>query len=253
MKPEKKEEPEIYHTPFGSTTIPPYPEIDLSPYTIETTTLGDSQRHFITTTNPGTFWTYTGSAGETRHVYYPPKHWEPYSTTLNYKDFMRKIGKEEEADVELFSDKSTDGTVHLVFCRNTQDLSIDKILTTLSAAKGKLMYDLVHFAIKEIQCKMTPLVKRHIIDAGKKLKMYGKEPPIIASFDEYGNRLPDHIEIGNDRGITVSVVDPKYYGEIYLELKAICPKEDSYKTISYQDYATSHSTILDGKYDTPFF
>ena len=89
----KKEEPEIYHTPFGTTIIPPYPEIDLSPYTIETTSLGDNTRRFITTTHPGTSLTYTDFTGETRHVYYPPKHWEPYSTTLT--NWKRGGGKSE--------------------------------------------------------------------------------------------------------------------------------------------------------------
>lgn len=94
----KKEEPEIYHTPFGSTTVRP-PEYDLSPYsiepeTIEVTSLGDPYRSYIQSPfTTGTSLTYTGSTGETRHVYYPPKHWEPFSTTLDYEDFMKKNWK----------------------------------------------------------------------------------------------------------------------------------------------------------------
>ena len=38
MKKKKKEEPEIYHTPFGSTTVKP-PEYDLSHYSIEPETM----------------------------------------------------------------------------------------------------------------------------------------------------------------------------------------------------------------------
>ena len=38
MKKKKKEEPEIYHTPFGSTTVRP-PEYELGSYTIEPKTM----------------------------------------------------------------------------------------------------------------------------------------------------------------------------------------------------------------------
>ena len=225
MPRKKKEEPEIYHTPFGSTAIPPhlYPEIDLSSYTtIETTSLGDSQRHFITTIHPGTSITYTGSTtGEARTIYYPPKHWEPYSSTIGYEDLMKQIGKEEEAKVNIVSKKSTNKNEHIVFCKDSSDLSVERILITLSAAKGKLMLDIVPIHIKEIQCKMTPIVKKHIIEASKKLKMYGKKSPIIPSFDEYGNRLPDQIEIGDSKGIIVKIVEPEEYGDTYFELKAI--------------------------------
>jgi hypothetical protein len=100
-------------------------------------------------------------------------------------------------------------------------LSVERVLTTLSAVKGRLMFEIAPIHIKEIQCKMTPMVKKHIIDASKKLKMYGKKIPIIPSFDEYGNRLPDEIEIGDSRGITVQIVDPESYGNVYFELKAI--------------------------------
>lgn len=221
----KKEEPEIYHTPFGSTTIriPPYPEIDLSPYTIETTSLSDDTRRFITTTHSGTSITYTGSAtGEAQTIYYPPQHWEPYSSTIGYEDLMRQLGKEEEAKVNIVSKKSANKNERIVFCKDFSDLSVERILITLSAVKGKLMLDTapIHI-IKEIQCKMTPMVKKHIIEASKKLKMYGKKSPIIPSFDEYGNRLPDQIEIGDNKGITVKIVEPEEYGDAYFELKAI--------------------------------
>lgn len=228
-KKKKEEESTIYHTPFGSTTIPPYPEIDLSsyiPYTYETetTSLSDDIRRYITTTYPGTSITYTGSAtGEQQTIYYPSTHWEPFATTttLDYEDFMRKIGKEEEAKVNVISKKSVDSDEHIVCCKDMIDLSMERVLTTLSAVKGRLMFEIAPIHIKEIQCKMTPMVKRHIIDASKKLRMYGKKSPIIPSFDEYGNRLPDEIEIGDSRGITIQIVDPESYGVAYFELKAI--------------------------------
>lgn len=215
MPRKKKEEPEIYHTPFGSTTIPPYPEIDLSPYTIETTSLTDDTRRFITTTHPGTSVTY----GDARTVYYPPKHWEPYSTTLDYEDFMKKIGKEEEAKVKLevqnFRDK------HIVYCKDNIDLSPEKILLTLSATKGRLMLEVAPIHIKEFQCSMTPAVRKNIIQASKRARMYGKKMPIIARFDEFGNQLPEQIEINDAPGVNVKILDPMNYGELYFEMVAI--------------------------------
>ena len=96
----KKEEPEIYHTPFGSTTVRP-PEYDLSHYSIEPKTMevasiGDPFRRYIQDPfTTGASITYTGSTGEVRSMYYPPKHWEPYSTTLDYEDFMKKYGDQK--------------------------------------------------------------------------------------------------------------------------------------------------------------
>lgn len=216
----KKEEPEIYHTPFGSTTIPPYPEIDLSPYTIETTSLSDNTRRFITTTHPGTSITYTGSiTGEPQTIYYPSKHWEPYSTTLDYEDFMRQIGKEEEAkvkvNVENFKGK------HVCCVRETLDLLPERILITLSAVKGRLMMEVAPIHIKEFQCSMTPAVRKNIIQASKRNRMYGKKMPIIARFDEYGNPLPEQIELNDAPGVNIRILDPADYGELYFEMVAI--------------------------------
>lgn len=225
----KKEEPEIYHTPFGSTTIPPYPEIDLSPYTIETTSLGDNTRRFITTTHPGTSWTYTDSTGETQHVYYPSKHWEPYSTTLDYEDLMRKIEKEEEAkvkvNVENFKGK------YVCCIKDTPDLLPERILVTLSAVKGRLMMEVAPIHIKEFQCSMTPAVRKNIIQASKRARMYGKKMPIIARFDEYGRPLPEQIEINDSPGVNLRILDPADYGELYLELVAIEFPSNEYRTV----------------------
>lgn len=215
----KKEEPEIYHTPFGTTIIPPYPEIDLSPYTIETTSLGDNTRRFITTTHPGTSVTYTGSTGDAKTVYYPPKHWEPYSTTLDYEDFMKQIGKEEEAkvkvNVEHFKGK------YVCCIKDTPDLLPERILVTLSAVKGGLMMEVAPIHVKEFQCSMTPAVRKNIIQASKRNRMYGKKMPIIARFDEYGRPLPEQIEINDSPGVNLRILEPAYDGELYFELVAI--------------------------------
>lgn len=240
----KKEEPEIYHTPFGSTTIPPhlypaYPEIDLSPYTIETTSLGDDTRRFITTTHPGTSITYTGSAtGEAQTIYYPPKHWEPYSTTIGYEDFMRQLGKEEEAkvkvNVEHFKGK------YVCCVRDDYDLSPERILITLSAVKGRLMMEIAPIHIKEFQCSMTPAVREIILKASRRARMYGKKMPIIARFDEYGNPLPEQIEINDSPGVNLRILDPADYGELYFEMVAIEFPSVEYSAVRDWTYVGDH-------------
>lgn len=201
------------------------------PESIEITSLGDPYRHHIVGRPPYTI-TTTGSTGDTL-IYSPPTTgWQigPYTTSITAEDWskvfsweemMKKLGKEEEGKVNVISKKSADKHEHIVCCEDMIDLSVERVLTTLSAVKGRLMFEIAPIHIKEIQCKMTPMVKNHIIESSKKLKMYGKKTPIIPSFDAYGNRLPDQIEIGDSRGITVQIVDPKTYGDVYFELKAI--------------------------------
>ena len=233
MKKKKKEEPEIYHTPYGSTTVRP-PEYELGSYTIEpktmeVTSIGDPFRRYIQ--DPfitGASVTYTGSTGEVRSIYYPPKPWEQCSTTLDYEDFMKKIGKEEEAKVKVNVENSKGKYVCCV--KNTPDLLPERILVTLSAIKGRLMMEVAPIHIKEFQCSMTPAVRKNIIQASKRARMYGKKMPIIARFDEYGRQLPEQIEINDSPGVNLRILDPADYGELYLELVAIEFPSDVYRT-----------------------
>ena len=117
--------------------------------------------------------------------------------------------------------KSSCPEEHIVACQNEEDLSVDNILTTLSAVKARLLYDIAMVHIQKIECSVTPAVKDNIVKANKKRKMYGKSAPIIACFDEYGQRLPDTIDIGDSPGILLKIVDPEEYGKYYYELKAI--------------------------------
>lgn len=231
----EKEEPEIHHTPFGSTTIRP-PKYDLSPYsiepeTIEVTSLGDPYRRYIQSPfATGISSTYTGSiTGEPQTIYYPPKHWEPYSTTLDYEDFMKKIEKEEEAKVKVNVENFKGKYVCCV--KDTPDLLPENILITLSAIKGRLMMEIAFIHIKEFQCSMTPAVRKNIIQASKRARMYGKKMPIIARFDEYGRPLPEQIEINDSPGVNLRILDPADYGELYLELVAIEFPNNEYKTV----------------------
>lgn len=217
------------------------------PKSIDITTIDDPYIHRIMNRPLDTI-TSTGSTSDI-FVYRPPftTGWQtgPYKTTitaedwskvLSWKEMMTKLGKKEEAEVNVVSKKSADKQEHIVLCEDLLDLSVERVLTTLSAVKGRLMYEIAPIHIKEIQCKMTPLVKTHIITASKKLRMYGKTSPIIPSFDEYGNRLPDQIEIGDSHGITVQIVDPEKYGEVYFELKAIEFPNTEYTTKSTWTY-----------------
>ena len=139
----------------------------------------------------------------------------------DYADLRKFFEGEEERSVNIVRKKSYNAGEHIVACHDEKDLSIENVLKTLSAIKGKLMIDVAPIHIKTIECSITPQVRQNIVTASKKLKMYGKKRPIIARFDEYGNRLPDEIDLGTSQGITLKIVDPEKYGIFYFELKGI--------------------------------
>lgn len=215
------EEPEIYHTPFGTTNRNPF---IISPDYIETTSLGDPFKRY---TQTGTSITYTGSTGEQRTVYWPAQKLG-LSDTITYEELMRKFGKEEEANVNLVAENFKDK--HVVYCKDAMDLKQEKVLTTLSAVKGRLMLEVAPIHIKEIQCSMTPAVRRNIIQASKRARMYGKKMPIVARFDEYGNQLPEQIEINGSDGVILKILNPTDVGELYFEMVAIEFPSVEYRT-----------------------
>ena len=108
-----------------------------------------------------------------------------------------------------------------VICKNEQQLSQEEVLKILPALKGKLMLKVAPIRVQKVECYMTPAVKNNILSAHKKLKMYGKKPPIIAHFDDYGFRLPDKIYIDTEEGMELHIVDPVEYGKCYFELRVI--------------------------------
>ena len=142
-------------------------------------------------------------------------------TFRDYNELKKYFESEEERSVNIVRKESYKSGEHIVACYDEKDLSIENILKTLSAIKGKLMIDVAPIHIKTIECSITPQVRQNIVTASKKLKMYGKKRPIIARFDEYGNRLPDEIDLGTSQGITLKIVDPEKYGIFYFELKGI--------------------------------
>lgn len=139
----------------------------------------------------------------------------------DYNELKKHFESKEDKQVDVYRKQSYNSGEHIIACSNEKDLSIENILKTLSAIKGKLMIDVAPMHLREITCSMTPLVRKNIVDASKRLKMYGKKRPIIARFDEYGNRLSDEIDLGTDQGITLKIIDPESYGKYYLELTGI--------------------------------
>lgn len=152
----------------------------------------------------------------------------------NYEDLRKYFESEEESKVNVVRKKSYNKDEHIVACCDEKDLAIENILKTLSAIKGKLMIDIAPIHIKTIECSITPQVRQNIAAASKKLKMYGKKRPIIARFDEYGNRLPDEIDIGTAQGITLKIIDPDKYGKYYIELKGIEFPHREYNPMSFE-------------------
>ena len=201
-----------------------HPELaypDLTPEMIDITSLSDTGARFIEARPYTITTTGTGVYDKSYTHHYPSLTKTPEEWGISWEESMEIAGKKEEAKVHVMRKKSDDIREHIICCEDLLDLSTERILTTLSAVKGRLMFEIAPVHIKEIQCSMTPTVKKHIIEASKKLKMYGKKCPIIPSFDEYGNRLPDQLEIGDNKGMLVKIVNPEEYGEMYFELKAI--------------------------------
>lgn len=188
----------------------------------------------------------------------PPKppEWRTYSTAeqfatqrtwsiKDYADLQKKFYEESEEykDVEVVRRQSHNRGEHIVACFNEKDLSTENVLKTLSAIKGKLMIDVAPIHLKKIECSITPQVRKNIVAASKRLKMYGKKRPIIARFDEYGNRLPDEIDIGTSGGITLKIIDPKEHGDFYIELKGVeFPKID-YSTADWDSTYISEDDL----------
>lgn len=151
------------------------------------------------------------------------------SAPLNEKDWIKLIEKLEgvkEVDIpkmntSIKKEPEYNGRRYRVTCNNSRDLLQDRILKNLSIMKSKLMMECAPVHVRRIECKMTPAVKKNIIQAFKKLNMYGKKTPFIARFDEYGRRLEDDVKIETLEGMTINIVDPNDYGELYLEFTGV--------------------------------
>ena len=217
--------------------IEPLAEIGPTIYneTIDITSLTDTQKRYLTTTttsltNTYGYGPYTVTQEGDTWVYSPSITYGPEwvnSTTINHisypsvEELQEKWLKEVIGDLKIYNKETNNKLEHIVYCDNDYDLSVDRVLKVLSALKGEIMLDIAPIHIKELECSITPTVRKNIVMASKKLNMYGKKRPIISQYDEWGNPLPDEIDLGTEQGVTLKIVDPKEYGEYYFELKAI--------------------------------
>ena len=140
------------------------------------------------------------------------------------KNFERivYIGSENGIERDIISKYPNIEYYPITTVKLTRNLSPKNLLIPFKLYNGKKQAQQI---LKEVQpCVIFSkggFVAVPVALASKKLKMYGKKRPIIARFDEYGNRLPDEIDLGTSQGITLKIVDPEKYGIFYFELKGI--------------------------------
>lgn len=146
--------------------------------------------------------------------------YSPDGIVDKFKWWIKENGykKEEipEMKVEENREFGTSNYKYAVACHNYEDLLEKNILKCISIMKAKLMMECMPYHVKNIQCRMSPMVKNNIIMAYRKLSMYGKKTPFVARFDEYGRRLEDEIKIDTMKGMDIKIVDPEIYGQNYL-------------------------------------
>lgn len=108
-------------------------------------------------------------------------------------------------------------------CSNSKkDLSENNILTTVARLKGKLLLKSLEYnkAKMRIKCVMSSFTKDNLVKASKRLRMYGKNLPVVPSFDRFWNELPEMITINGGEGIELVIEDPNKVGKFYLKLIA---------------------------------
>ena len=135
------------------------------------------------------------------------------------------INEEDVPKMKISEDRvpSTLGHKYSVTCDDMHDLSQDRILKSISIMKSKLMLECAPVHVDRIECKLTPAVKKNLISAYRKLSMYGKKTPFVASFDEYGRRLEDCVKIDTMYGMHIQIVDPKIYGPTFIAFEGFIP------------------------------
>lgn len=140
-----------------------------------------------------------------------------------------------EMNIEEYGDEKSFNHRYAVACHNYADLSQERILKSISVMKSKLMMQCLPYRVDRIECKMSPMVKTNMINAYRRVNMYGKKTPFVACFDEYGRRLPDEVKIDTIRGMDIKIVDPATYGNNYLVFEAVVPGKEHMKTTSDDD------------------
>lgn len=163
----------------------------------------------------------------------PSLTWSPFTSTVDDLSWIRSVlgeegpisESEEKPEMKIYNEirEQTLKREYRVVCSDMKDLLQDRILKHLSVMKSELMMTCLPVKVDNIECKMTPKVKDNIIQAWRRIGMYGKKTPFVARFDEYGRQLPDEIKINTLKGMDIKIVDPKDYGDFYLEFTGIVP------------------------------
>lgn len=159
------------------------------------------------------------------------------SVSINLPDlYHQRISEEDipKMNIEEYKDEKSLKRRYAVSCHDHIDLSQERILKSISVMKSKLMMQCLPYKVDRIECKMSPMVKTNMINAYRRVNMYGKKTPFVACFDEYGRRLPDEVKIDTIRGMDIKIVDPATYGNDYLVLEATC-LEEKWKKIIHGD------------------
>lgn len=128
-----------------------------------------------------------------------------------------------EMKLEEYRDDKSHNRRYAVACHCESDLSQEHILKSISIMKSKLMMQCAPYRVENIKCEMTPAVKANMINAYRRVNMFGKKTPFVACFDEYGRRLPDEVKIDTIRGMDIKIVDPVENGGSYLVFEAVVP------------------------------
>lgn len=153
-----------------------------------------------------------------------------YGTVYRYNGLGEPVEEEKKKEPTLkVYNKRREMSLdqeYVVVCNEEEDLVENSILRNLSIMKTRFMMECLPKRIENIECIMTQSVKNNIVRAWKRLTMYGKKAPFVASFDEYGRKITDEIRIETMKGMTIKIIGPEEHGEFYLEFRGIVHDED---------------------------
>lgn len=113
---------------------------------------------------------------------------------------------------------------YVISCKDAEALSPYTILKSVNLIKARMEERCSSYIVESVECEMTPKIRENISMAYKRAKSFGKENRIlIARFDEFGNRLPDEMNLGIGPRlfhVSVNITEPKNEEEYYFCMKA---------------------------------
>ena len=112
---------------------------------------------------------------------------------------------------------------YVISCKDAEALSPYTILKSVNLIKARMEERCSSYIVESVECEMTPKIRENISMAYKRAKSFGKENRIlIARFDEFGNRLPDEMNLGIGPRlfhVSVNIVEPENEKEYYFCMK----------------------------------